>query len=143
MLSKILSIFTPKTETLQKHIKVLVIEDNEVDQRLACAAIERGGYTALKANDGKSGFELAKEQKPQLIVLDYNLPDIKGPEVCKLLKAHTDTTHIPILYLTGLTGPDNVINCFEQCENYLAKPVSIKLLLDQINSILKETNPQS
>src|ERR1700690_1615952 len=118
MLEKFLSIFKPKA--IHKEIKVLVIEDTEVDQRVACAAIERGGYTALKANNGKSGFELAKEQKPNLIILDYNLPDIKGPEVCKLLKAHLDTTDIPVLFLTSMTGPDNVINCFEQGENYLA-----------------------
>ena len=108
---------------------------------MACAAIERGGYTALKA-DGKSGFEMAKEQKPHLIILDYNLPDIKGPEVCKLLKAHMDTHHIPVLFLTSLTDPDNVINCFEQGENYLAKPISINLLLKQIDSILKDYNPK-
>ena len=52
MLNKLLSIFKPKAKALQKHIKVLVIEDTEVDQRMACAAIERGGYTALKAKDG-------------------------------------------------------------------------------------------
>jgi CheY-like chemotaxis protein len=136
MFSKILSFFKPKV--LQKHIKVLVIEDTEVDQYLACAAIERGGYTALKSNSGNSGFELAKEQKPQLIILDYNLPDIKGPQVCKLLKAHADTANIPVLYLTSMTGPENVINCFEGAENYLAKPISIKDLLKHINLILKK-----
>ncbi len=141
MISKILSIFKPKTD--QKHIKILVIEDTAVDQRLTCAAVERGGYTAVQANNGRSGFELAQEQKPDLIILDYNLPDIKGPEVCKLLKAHDDTRQIPVLFLTGLTGPDNVINCFEQGANYLAKPISIKLLLKEINSILKDTQPQN
>ena len=141
MLSKILSVFKPKL--LQKHIKVLVIEDTEVDQRLACAAIELGGYTALKAIDGKSGFELAKAQKPDLIILDYNLPDIKGPEVCRLLKAHADTTHIPVLFLTSLTDPDYVVNCFEQGENYLSKPISTKLLLKQINIILKDIKSQN
>jgi two-component system cell cycle response regulator len=137
MLNKVMSIFKPKAA--QKHIKVLVIEDTEVDQRMACATIERGGYTALKANDGKSGFELAKKEKPDLIILDYNLPDIKGPEVCKLLKTHTDTSHIPVLFLTSLTDPDYVVNCFEQGENYLSKPISGKLLLKQIESILKNT----
>ncbi len=127
----------------QKNIKILVIEDTEVDQRVACAAIELGGYTPLKANDGRSGFELAKEQKPNLIILDYNLPDIKGPEVCKLLKTHYDTQQIPVLFLTSLTAPENVLKCFEQGENYLAKPISTKLLLKQINSILKDTNPQN
>ena len=125
----------------QKHIKILVIEDTEVDQRLACAAIERGGYTALKATTGKSGFELAKAEKPNLIILDYNLPDTKGPEVCKLLKAHSDTTNIPVLFLTSLTDPDYVVNCFEQGENYLSKPISIDLLIKQIDTILKDTQP--
>ena len=137
MIDKIKSIFKPKI--LQLNVKILVIEDTAVDQRVACAAIERGGYIALTANDGKTGFELAKEAKPQLIILDYNLPDIKGPELCKLLKAHMDTSHIPVLFLTSLTGPDNVINCFEQGENYLAKPISVNLLLKQIELILKDT----
>jgi len=141
MIAKILSIFKPKEA--QKHIKILVIDDVGVDQRLACAAIERGGYTALKANNGRSGFELAQEQKPHLIILDYNLPDIKGPELCKLLRGHYDTQQIPILFLTGLTAPDNVIECFEQGGNYLAKPISTKLLLKEINSILKDTQPQN
>jgi DNA-binding response OmpR family regulator len=139
MLSKILSVFKPKA--LQKHIKVLVIEDTEVDQRLACAAVELGGYTALKANDGKSGFELAKNEKPDLIILDYNLPDIKGPDLCKLIKTHSDTQKIPVLFLTSLTDPDYVVNCFEQGENYLSKPISTKQLLKQIDSILKSTQP--
>ena len=141
MLNKILSVFKPKVP--QKHIKILVIEDTEVDQRVACAAIERGGYTALKANNGKSGFEMAKIEKPQMIILDYNLPDIKGPEVCKLLKAHIDTTHIPVLFLTSLTGPDNIINCFEQGENYLSKPISVNLLLKHIDSTLKDSKSQN
>src|SRR5476649_2957454 len=136
MLNKFLSILKPKS--MQKHIKILVIEDTEVDQRIACAAIEKGGFTALKANDGKSGFELAKKEKPDLIILDYNLPDIKGPEVCKLLKTHTDTAHIPVLFLTSLTDPDYVVNCFELGENYLSKPISINLLIKQIDSILKD-----
>jgi len=141
MLSKITSMFKPKIA--QKHIKILVIEDTEVDQRVACAAIERGGYTVLKAYDGKSGLEVAKEQKPQLIILDYNLPDIKGPEVCSLLKANIDTTHIPVLFLTSLTDPNYVVNCFEQGENYLSKPITPKLLLKHIDSILKDTLPPS
>jgi DNA-binding response OmpR family regulator len=139
MLGKVMSIFRPKA--LQKHIKILVIEDTEVDQRLVCAAIERGGYTALKTSDGKSGFEMAKKEKPDLIILDYNLPDIKGPEVCKLLKSHIDTNQIPVLFLTSLTDPDYVVNCFEQGENYLSKPISVKLLLKQIDLILKNFHP--
>jgi len=135
MINKLLSIFKPKIA--QHHIKVLVIDDTDVDRRVASAAIQRGGYTALNAIDGKSGIELAKEQRPDLIILDYNLPDINGPEVCKLLKTHTQTAHIPVIFLTSLDGPSQVINCFEQGENYLAKPISVSLLLKQIDQTLK------
>jgi DNA-binding response OmpR family regulator len=139
MFNKMMSIFKHKVS--QAHIKILVIEDTPVDQKVACSAIEKGGYTALKASDGKTGFEMAKQEKPQLIILDYNLPDTKGPELCKLLKAHMDTHKIPVLFLTSLTDPDYVVNCFEQGENYLSKPISPQLLLKQIDSILKDTLP--
>jgi len=135
MLNKILSFFKPKSS--RKHIKILVIDDAEVDQRVASTAVERGGYTVLKAGDGKSGLKLAREQNPSLIILDYNLPDIIGPEVCKILKANDATKEIPVLYLTSMDAPGMVINCFEQGENYLAKPISVKLLLKQIEIILK------
>jgi two-component system cell cycle response regulator len=78
-----------------------------------------------------------------LVILDYNLPDIKGPEVCKLLKAHADTNYIPVLFLSSLTGSDNIISCFEQGENYLAKPISTKLLLKQIDLMLKDIKSQN
>ncbi|MDE1921693.1 MAG: response regulator [Candidatus Omnitrophica bacterium] len=136
MLSKVFSIFKPRAQ--QKHIKVLIIEDTEVDMRLACSAVEKGGYTALKAYDGKSGFERALAEKPHMIILDYMLPDIKGPDVCKLLKAHLDTSTIPVLFLTSMTDPDYVVNCFEQEGDYLSKPISVNLLLKHIDAILKE-----
>jgi CheY-like chemotaxis protein len=135
MFSKLMSRFD-KPRDPQKHIKVLVIDDTEVDRRLACAAIERGGYTALNAVDGYSGIELAKQEKPNMIILDYNLPDLKGPEVSDLLKTHNETKNIPILFLTSLNAPDNVIDCFETGENYLTKPISIKMLLKNIDDIL-------
>lgn len=139
MFTKFFSLF--KAKAAQKHIKILVIEDTEVDRRIVCAAIERGGYTALTAVNGKSGFELAKQERPDLIVLDYNLPDINGPEVCKLIKTHYDTQQIPVLFLTSMTDPDYVVNCFEQGENYLSKPISVNLLLKHIESTLKDARP--
>ena len=135
----ILSVFKPKIA--QNHIKVLVIDDAEVDRHMTCAAVEQGGYTSLNAVDGKSGFEMAREQKPALIILDYNLPDVNGPDLCRSLKAQEDTREIPVLYLTGKTDPKSIINCYEQGENYLAKPISAKLLIKQIDSILKNKQP--
>src|ERR1044072_1193514 len=100
---KFLSIFLPKRAA--KNVKILVIDDGEVDSRVTCSALEQGGYTALKANRGTIGFELAKKEQPQLIVLDYNLPDMTGPDLCKLLKMHDTTQRIPVLFLTSMETP--------------------------------------
>ena len=139
-LNSILGVFLPK-KAQEKFISILVIDDSEVDQRVACAAIERGGYKALKANDGESGLDMARRHKPDLIILDYQMPGLKGPEVCKILKSEEQTRDIPVLFLTSLTSPGSVIDCYEQGgENYLAKPINPKFLLKQIDLALKDKN---
>ena len=137
-LRSLLSIFLPK-KAKNKSFSILVIDDNEVDQRVACAAVERGGYTALKAYDGESGLDMARRHKPDLIILDYQMPGLKGPEVCKILKSEELTRSIPVLFLTSLTSPGSVIDCYEQGgENYLSKPINPKFLLKQIDLVLKD-----
>ncbi len=138
MFSKILQKFAPKAAD-NKQIKILVIEDSEVDQKLISMTVERGGYTALSAFEGNAGFILAKQHKPDLIILDYNLPDINGPTVCKMLKNDILTKDIPVLFLTSMDTPGSIINCYEEGgENYLSKPINAKFLLEQINIALKE-----
>lgn len=123
----------------KKHIKILVIDDSEVDMKVACAAIERGGYSTLKAFDGKTGLSMIKEHLPDLVILDYNLPDFKGPDICKTLKIDATTGRIPVLFLTSMDSPGSIIDCYEQGgENYLAKPIDVKFLLKQIDEALKD-----
>ena len=141
MIPKILSIFNLRPTP--KNIKILVIEDTQVDQRLAVAAIEHDGYISLTANDGKTGLAMAKQHHPDLIILDYNLPDIKGPDVCKFLKKQADTKNIPVLFLTSMTDSEYVVNCYDHGQNYLEKPVSTKLLLKQIKAILSDEKPKN
>ena len=134
----LLRIFLPK-KIEQKSVSVLVIDDSEVDLRIACAAVERGGYHALKAHDGESGLDMARAHKPDLIILDYDMPGIKGHEVCKILKSEEQTRGIPVLFLTSLTSPGSVIDCYEQGgENYLAKPIDPNFLLKEIDLALKD-----
>ncbi len=141
MWTKLLSIFRPKID--RKHIRILVIEDTEVDQRVACAAIERGGYTSMRACDGKTGVNMAKEQKPDMIILDYNLPDAKGPQICEILKNCTETHNIPVLFLTSMDSPESIINCYEKGgTNYLSKPISPGMLLKHIELTLKDKNEE-
>ncbi len=136
----ILRVFLPN-KIQKKFISILIIEDNEVDQRVASAAVERGGYTVLKAYNGQTGLEMARLHSPDLIILDYNLPDINGPEVCKILKSEDKTRTIPVLFLTSMTNPDSILDCYEYGgENYLSKPINPKFLLKQIDLTLKDKN---
>lgn len=130
-------IFAPKPVTTGT--KILVIEDSELDRRIACKAIELGGHTALTAADGLSGLVMARENLPDLVILDCGLPDMHGREVCKQLKADSATKHIPVLFLTSEFSSDNIINCYEQGgEIYLVKPVHARFLLKQINQVLED-----
>jgi CheY-like chemotaxis protein len=134
---KIKAIFT--RNSANKQIRILVIEDNKVDQMVACRAIERGGYTTLKANDGTTGIVMTKEHLPDLILLDYELPDMNGPEVCHNLKADQATNQIPVLFLTGMKTPQSIVNCYQEGgANYLAKPINPRFLLQQIDLALKD-----
>lgn len=138
MLTKILEKFSSKPPD-NKHIKILIIEDSEVDQKLVATTVTRGGYTAISAFEGNAGFVMAQENSPNLIILDYNLPDIKGPVVCKMLKNNDKTKNIPVLFLTSMDTPGSIINCYEEgAENYLSKPINPKFLLEQIIIALKE-----
>jgi CheY-like chemotaxis protein len=139
----ILDIFKPKLEN-NKHMTVLVIDDSVVDQKVASAAVMRGGYQLVQAFDGKTGISLAKTHKPDLIIMDYNLPDSKGPELCQALKDDQETSKIPVLFLTSMETPDSIINCYEKGgENYLAKPISPKLLLKQIAQAIRDSQEEN
>ncbi len=138
VLERIKQIFKGKAPD-NKHIKILVIEDSAVDMKVAFTAIERGGYSALQAWDGKTGLEMAQSKLPDLIILDYNLPDSKGPDICKILKGDDATRHIPVLFLTSMDSPGSVIDCYEKGgENYLYKPIKPKFLLTQIEQTLQD-----
>jgi CheY-like chemotaxis protein len=138
MLSLIKSWFK-KSENPSSLIKILVIEDSPVDQKVAQKAIEKGGYHVLIANNAQEGIELAKTHIPDLIILDFQLPDMKGTDVCLRLKHISTTAEIPVLFLTGQDSDANVLDCYEKgAENYLSKPISPSLLSKYINDILRD-----
>ncbi|MEO1166057.1 MAG: response regulator, partial [Chloroflexota bacterium] len=80
---------------------VLYIEDNPLNMRLVQKYLKKVGLTMIEAIDGSSGIEVATEQRPDLILVDINLPDIDGLEVTRNLKANPDMTNTPIVALTA------------------------------------------
>ena len=120
---------------------ILVVDDSQVDRAYIQYTLEKRGYRILTAVNGAAGLETIKSDRPDLIILDCQMPVMDGLTMCKKLKENDKTSGIPVIFLTALDTPQNIVSCFESdCENYLSKPVSGKILVTQVEAILKESS---
>ncbi len=118
---------------------ILVVEDSDVFRKFITSTLEKQGYHVVTAVNGAAGLETVKSTKPDLILLDCEMPVMNGLEMCKKLKEDESTEDIPIIFLTAVDTPQNIVDCFEMdAENYLSKPISGKLLTSQIEAVLKQ-----
>jgi len=117
---------------------ILVVEDNKVDSKLLLSILDKKYSTVLLAEDAKTGLKIARMENPDLIILDYNLPDSKGGEVLSELKSNDATKRIPVLILTAERTPANICDSFiNDAERFIEKPIDRKELLAEINKRLK------
>ncbi len=114
-------------------MKVLYVEDNRQNMRLVGKFLRMGGYEMIKAENGQKGIDVAMTEKPAVILMDINLPDIDGIEVTKHLKQQHETANIPIIALTAnAMHGDRERFLGAGCDDYLSKPVSKNDLLKKI-----------
>lgn len=119
--------------------RILFIDDNEVDRRLVEKILTKRAYRVILSSNGEAGLEIAQKEKPDLILLDVVLPGISGIEVCKRLKKDEETKNIPIIFLTEMDTPKNLIDCYEYgAEDFLNKSISPRLLIHQIEQTLQD-----
>jgi two-component system cell cycle response regulator DivK len=117
--------------------RIMYIEDNPQNMRLVRKMLIMGGYEMLEATDGHSGVEMALRERPDLILMDINLPDIDGVEATRRIKKTTETSHIPIIALTAnAMHGDKEMFLESGCDGYLAKPVTRNELLNTISYFL-------
>ena len=127
---------------MTRNIKVLVIDD-EVD---FCYFVKKnlmrdGMFDVIIATNGQDGIELAKNEEPDIILLDLFMPDMPGEDVADALKENTVTADIPILFVTALATNDDVVDSKENKigNNYiLPKPIRTKKLIETIMNILSK-----
>lgn len=118
---------------------ILYIEDNPQNMRLVRKMLRASGYNMVEAIDGLSGLDAAQEAKPNLILLDINLPDIDGMEVTSRLKSDQDLRHTPVIALTANAMHGDRERFLEAgCDGYLAKPVSRSELINTIRYFLQQ-----
>lgn len=117
---------------------ILVVDDNEYGRYATCKMLGEAGFDVIEADSGKSALEKAI-QNPSLIVLDINLPDMSGFEVCKVLKENEETKYIPILFLTAqyLKIEDKVTGLDIGADAYLTQPVQPAELVATVRALLR------
>ena len=117
--------------------KVLIVEDNELNMKLFHDLLEAQGYETLETREGLAALSLAREHKPDLILMDIQLPEISGLEVTKWLKEDDELSHIPVVAVTAfaMKGDEERIRQ-GGCEAYLSKPISVAKFIATVKTYL-------
>jgi two-component system cell cycle response regulator DivK len=113
------------------------VEDNEANRRIVRDLFTRKGYRVIEAVDGEEGVVMAKREKPDLILMDLQLPRVDGFEATRRIKADPELSHIPIVAVTSyaLSGVEE--KALEAgCEDYVAKPFRPRELLAKVEQLL-------
>jgi two-component system cell cycle response regulator DivK len=117
--------------------RILIIEDNAANMKLACLLLENAGHTALCAADAETGLTLAHNDGPDLILMDVQLPGMDGLAATSLLKRDPVTAAIPVIALTAMAMKDDQEKTkVAGCDAYIAKPLRYQELLAAIDSLL-------
>ena len=124
--------------------RILLVEDNEMNRDMLSRRLERRGYEVLLALDGAAGVELARERRPDLVLMDIGLPVMDGYAATRALKADPATRVIPVIALTASAMVGDREKCFEAgCDDYDTKPVELPRLLAKIEASLARTGRSS
>jgi len=120
-------------------IRILYIEDNVGNRMLVRRVLEAEGYTIIEAMDGASGLEMAPQIKPDLILLDINLPEIDGYNLAKSFRDIPILDDVPILAVTAnVMKGDRERSLEAGCDGYIQKPIDVDRLPEQIKEALEK-----
>lgn len=118
---------------------VLIVEDNELNMKLFNDLLEAHGYRVLQTREGLSALDIAREHKPDLILMDIQLPEVSGIEVTKWLKEDDALRNIPVIAVTAFAMKGDEEKIREGgCEAYISKPISVASFLQTIDGFLKD-----
>lgn len=116
---------------------VLIVEDNELNMKLFNDLLEANGYATLQTRDGMEALKIAREQHPDLILMDIQLPEVSGLDVTKWIKEDEKLKGIPIIAVTAFAmkgDEEKILNA--GCEGYISKPISVMPFLETVKKFL-------
>jgi two-component system, cell cycle response regulator DivK len=116
---------------------ILIVEDHELSMKLFHDLLQTRGYRILQARDGAEGLKLARQQRPDLIIMNIGLPGMSGLELMKWIKADDDLMAIPIIAVTAfaMKGDEEKIRG-GGCEAYMTKPISIRNFIETVELLI-------
>ena len=112
---------------------VLIVEDNELNMKLFHDLLDANGYDTIQTKDGLEALAIARSQRPDLILMDIQLPEVSGLEVTKWIKEDDELRSIPVIAVTAfaMKGDEEKIRV-GGCEAYIAKPISVQHFLETV-----------
>ncbi len=120
---------------------ILIVEDNELNKKLFRDLLEANGYRTVHTADGMEVLDIARSEKPDLILMDIQLPEVSGLEVTSWLKNDAELKEIPVVALTAfaMKGDEEKILA-GGCEGYLSKPISVATFLSTVKDFLNKNS---
>ncbi|MGE0702435.1 MAG: response regulator transcription factor [Vicinamibacterales bacterium] len=121
--------------------RVLIVEDEQDIAGLIKHTLERGGDTEAEiVGSGDAALKAVNARRPDLIILDLNLPVVNGLEVCRILRGRTDGRHLPIIMLTARTAENDRVNGLEMgADDYVTKPFSLRELTARVRAVMRRS----
>lgn len=121
--------------------RILCIEDEAAIRGMIRFSLEREGYLVMEAADARAARDVAADQLPDLMLVDWMLPDLSGPELIRRFRSDPLTRDIPIIMLTAKSEEDDMIHGLDAgADDYLIKPVSLKSLSARIKALMRRTD---
>ena len=118
---------------------ILVVDDGQSERTFYAATLQKAGYKVETACCAREAMDYLGQKRPDVILLDFAMPDMNGNELCRRLKGSERTADIPVIFLTGSTGSADVMECFDAGgEYFLTKPISGKSLIRQVDTVLED-----
>ncbi|HJQ26646.1 MAG TPA: response regulator [Blastocatellia bacterium] len=119
--------------------RILLVEDNEMNRDMLSRRLQRRGFEVLIAVNGEDGIRMARDEKPDLILMDMSLPVIDGWEATRQLKADPATATLPVIALTAHAMSGDRQQAIDAgCDDYDTKPIEFPRLLAKIEALIKE-----
>ena len=128
-----------KDGVIEKQKTILVVDDDRNIVRFAEVLLEKNGFSVITANDGSYALEKVLREKPDLVLLDIDMPEMNGFEVLERMKQNPATKRIPVIMLTARSDAGTFEKAVENdADRYVSKPFDNKFLLEKIQQVLEE-----